>query len=675
MSVLESGDTVATASAAEAELAINTIRGLSMDAVEAAASGHPGLPLGMAPAAYVLYARAMLHDPQDPDWPDRDRFVLSAGHGSMLLYSALHLAGYELPLSDLRRFRQWESKAPGHPERDLTNVTPGVETTTGPLGQGFANGIGMAIAERFLRERYGAEIADHRVYAICSDGDLMEGVASEAASLAGHLGLGRLVYLYDDNSITIDGSTALSFASEDVDARFRAYGWHVASVEDANDIAALETAIEEGRGERERPSLIRVRSTIGWPAPNKGGTAAAHGAPLGADEVRATKLALGLDPEATFAVPDEARAAFADARARGAEANRAWRERLAEFREAEPLAAAEWDAAWRGQPLEPVEPILPEFDGPTATRSAAGKTMAAFADLVPTMVGGSADLAGSTKAEFAAESSYTREAAGRNIHWGVREHAMGAAVNGIALHGGMVKPFGSTFLIFSDYMRPAIRLSALMRLGVVWVFSHDSIGVGEDGPTHQPVEHYAALRAIPGLTVIRPADANETARAWAVALASETPVCLLVTRQNLPLLEGTAIAVAEGVGRGAYAIAGVAGDGADAVIVASGSEVALAVEARTALAEDGIDARVVSMPSWELFEAQGRDYADSLLPPELPVVSVEAGVELGWRRYADASVSLDRFGASAPAAEVFEHLGITAEATADAVRRLLEAGR
>ena len=654
-----------------AATAIDTIRALSMDAVEQANSGHPGLPMAMAPAAYLLYARIMHHDPADPAWPDRDRFVLSAGHGSMLLYSVLHLSGYELPLSELQRFRQWESKTPGHPERDRVNATPGVETTTGPLGQGFANGVGMAMAERFLRERYGAEVIDHRVYGICSDGDLMEGVSSEAASLAGHLGLGRIVYLYDDNRITIDGSTELSFSTEDVEARFAAYGWHTGSVEDVNDLEALEQALEQAGAEDERPSLIRVRSTIGWPAPNKGGTAAAHGSPLGADEVRATKLALGLDPDASFAVPDHAREAFAGARREGARRHSEWRDRLASWRDADPDAADEWDAAWAGRPLESIESRLPEFEQATATRSAGGKTMAAFADLVPTMVGGSADLAGSTKARFPDEDDYSRASAGRNVNWGVREHAMGAAVNGMALHGGIVKPFGSTFLIFSDYMRPAIRLSALMGLGVVWVFSHDSIGVGEDGPTHQPVEHYAALRAIPGLTVIRPADANETARAWAVALETEGPVCLLLSRQDLPLLEGTACPPGEGVARGGYALAAEPGGDADAVILASGSEVGIALEAREQLARERIDARVVSMPSWELFEAQGSEYRDTVLPVGVPAVSVEAGVALGWSRYVDRTVSIERFGASAPGGEVFAGLGITADAVIEAVRRLL----
>ncbi|MFN8161140.1 MAG: transketolase [Solirubrobacterales bacterium] len=654
----------------EARAAITTIRGLSIDAVEAASSGHPGLPLALAPAAYVLYARLMTHDPSDPSWPDRDRFVLSAGHGSALLYSVLHLAGYGLPLDELRRFRQWGSATPGHPERGPE--APGVETTTGPLGQGFANGVGMALAERFLRERYGAERMNHRIYAICSDGDLMEGVSSEAASLAGHLGLGRIVYLYDDNRITIDGSTDISFSGEDVEGRFRAYGWHTLHVDDVNDVAALEAALREAATEQERPSLVRVRSVIGWPAPHKAGTPGVHGAPLGAEEARATKEALGLDPDETFVVPPAALAAFEDARRRGREARAAWGERMAAWRDADPEAAAEWDAAWSGRPGGDVGAVLPAFEGPkSATRSAGSKVMQAFADLVPTMVGGSADLAASTKTELPGDDGYTREAAGRNVHWGVREHAMGAAVNGLALHGGIVRPYGSTFLVFSDYMRPAIRLSALMGLPVTWVFTHDSIGVGEDGPTHQPVEHYAALRAIPGLTVLRPADATETAQAWRLILEElEGPACLLLTRQNLPVLDRDELAPAESVSRGGYVLAGTEGV-PEAVIVATGSEVALALEAREALSEEGVTVSVVSMPSWELFEAQSTWYTAEVFPEGVPVVSVEAGVPQGWERWAGDSVALRRFGASAPAAEVFAGLGITAEAVVAAVRSAL----
>ncbi|HEV3377819.1 MAG TPA: transketolase, partial [Thermoleophilaceae bacterium] len=528
-------------------LCIDTIRTLTMDAVQRANSGHPGMPMAMAPVAYLLYTCYMRHNPRDPAWPDRDRFVLSAGHGSMLLYSVLHLCGYDVSLDEIKRFRQWGSLTPGHPERILGgHETPGVETTTGPLGQGFANGVGMAMAERFIRERYGAEIMDHRVFAICSDGDLMEGVAAEAASLAGHLGLGRIVYIYDDNHISIDGATTLSFDTEDVDARFSSYGWHVEAVEDANDLLALSRALETAIAEEERPSLIRVRSTIAWPAPNARGTAAAHGAPLGEGEVRATKEALGWDPDLDFHVPSEVYEAFRACVARGEELQREWQRRLARWRAQDSARAAEWERAWQGRPAEGLAEALPSFDpaeaGALATRAAGSAVMQAFKPYVPTMLGGSADLAESTKTEFKGDPSFGRERAGRNVHFGVREHAMGAVVNGMALLGGIVKPYGSTFLIFSDYMRPPIRLSALMRLPVVWVFSHDSVALGEDGPTHQPVEHYATLRAIPGLTVIRPADAAETAEAWRVALEDcDGPVCLLLTRQAVPVLDRSSL--------------------------------------------------------------------------------------------------------------------------------------
>ncbi len=668
-------EVTATAANGGERLAVDTIRTLAMDAVEAANSGHPGMPMAMAPTAFLLYTRFMSHNPRDPRWPDRDRFVLSAGHGSMLLYSALHLSGYDLPLDQLKRFRQWDSKTPGHPERDRVNETPGVEATTGPLGQGLGNAVGMALAERFLREHFGEEVIDHRVFGICSDGDLQEGLSHEAASLAGHLGLGRLVFLYDDNSIQLDGPTEESF-SEDVPTRFGAYGWHTLTVEDANDLEQLSAAIAAGLAESARPTLIAVKSIIGWPAPNRQNTSKAHGAPLGADEVRATKELLGWDPDAEFMVPAEVYELFSQVE-RGGALQAEWEQRYEAWRAERPDLATEWDGAWSDPPraLPGLAEALPVFEPSEAqamaTRTAGGKAMEAFAPFTPTMVGGAADLAGSTKTEFPAESAYTRQAAGRNMKFGVREHAMGAAVNGMSLHGGILKPYGSTFLVFSDYMRPAIRLSALMELPTVWVFSHDSIGVGEDGPTHQPIEHYAALRAIPGLTVIRPADANETARAWAVALEAEGPVCLLLTRQDLPVLDPHRPGAADGVARGGYVLAeGREGD-PDAVIVASGSEVSVALDARTLLAGEEVEARVVSMPSWELFEAQDAAYRSSVLPPGTPTLSVEAGVAQGWSRYADAFVSLERFGASAPGAEVFTGLGITAEAAAGAVRTLV----
>jgi transketolase len=665
-------------------LCIDTIRCLSMDAVEQATCGHPGLPMAMAPAAHLLYTRVIRHNPADPEWPDRDRFVLSAGHGSMLLYSILHLTGYDLPMSELERFRQWDSQTPGHPERLLQPHsegyvnTPGVETTTGPLGQGFANGVGMAMAERFLRDRYGPEVMDHRIFSICSDGDLMEGVSAEAASLAGHLRLGRIVYLYDDNHITIDGATDLSFTGEDVEARFRAYGWHTLSVSDVNDLDELQAAIDAGIAEEERPTLIRVRSVIGYPAPNKQGTSKAHGAALGADEVRATKEVMGWDPDARFLVPDAVREAYAHGRERGARLQEEWEARFAEWRGQHPDLAAEWDRAWAGKPEPGLESALPEFDpqetDKLATRAAGGKVLDAVAPYLPTIVGGSADLAGSTLAILPGDDEFGPGTAGRTVHWGIREHAMGSAVNGLALHGGIVRPFGGTFLVFSDYMRPAIRLSALMSLPVVWVFTHDSVGLGEDGPTHQPVEHYAALRAIPGLTVIRPGDANETAQAWLSALEpGRGPVCLLLSRQGLPVLP--ADAVGDGPRKGAYVLAEAPGDAADAIVVATGSEVSVAMAAQLKLSEKGVSARVVSMPSWELFDEQDQDYQDGVLTPGVPTVSVESGISMGWSRWADASVSIDRFGASAPGDEVMRRLGITPDHVADTVIETVERKR
>src|SRR5829696_156219 len=645
-----------------------------MDAVQKANSGHPGTPMAMAPVAYTIFTKFLRHNPENPHWPDRDRFVLSAGHASMLLYSVLHLTGYGLTLEDIKNFRQWGSRTPGHPEHSLT---PGVETTTGPLGQGFANGVGMALAARFLVGRYnriGHEIMDHHVYAICSDGDLMEGVASEVASIAGQLSLGKLVYVYDDNRITIDGPTAISFDAEDKAKRFASYGWHVQRVEDAKDLDALEEALKNARDEEERPSLIIVRSHIAYPAPDAVDTAAAHGAPLGEDEVRAAKEVMGLDPDVHFAVPDEVYEHM-NMRPRGRELEEEWKGRFAAWREEFPELAQEWDRAWSGKPEPGCEEAFPVFDKEEtkklATRRAGGRIMNAFKNHVPTMVGGAADLVGSTATEFKGGGLFGATHTGRNIAWGVREHGMGSAVNGMALHGGIVRPYGSTFLVFADYMRPAIRLSALMRLPVVWVFTHDSIGLGEDGPTHQPVEHYAALRTIPGLTVVRPADAAETVEAWRFALEdADGPVCLLLTRQGVPALERDGSASPSGLLRGAYVISD-AGARCDAVLAATGSEVALALEAQAELAADGIAARVVSMPSWELFERQPEDYRTSVFPPGVPVVAVEAGVSFGWERYADRTVSVDRFGASAPGSEVLRRLGVTCEAVTAAVRAIV----
>ncbi|HEX4807049.1 MAG TPA: transketolase [Conexibacter sp.] len=651
-------------------LAIDTIRTLAMDAVQQANSGHPGMPMGMAPAAYVLFKEVMRHNPRDPRWQDRDRFVLSAGHGSMLLYAALHLSGYDVTLDDIEAFRQWESRTPGHPE---VHHTPGVETTTGPLGQGFGNAVGMAIAERFLRERFGAEVMDHRVFGICSDGDLMEGVASEAASIAGHLGLGHLIFLYDDNHISIDGDTALSFDTEDVEARFRAYGWHTQHVDDANDLDALRATIAAAIAEQERPSLIRVRSTIAYGAPTKAGTAGAHGAPLGEDEVRATKEAFGWDPDKRFFVPDGVYEHFS-AVERGGEAQREWERRFRAWQDANPQLAKEWDAAWAGRPLPGLGAALPSWEAgeKLATRAASGAVLQAIAPYLPTMVGGSADLNESVKTGIKGEDAYSRERAARNVFWGIREHAMGAAVNGMCLHGGIVKPYGASFLQFADYMRPPIRLSALMNIPVMWIYSHDSVALGEDGPTHQPVEHLAALRAIPGLTVIRPSDANETAVAWRVMVEEiDGPCVLVLSRQNLPVLDRSTDGAgsAEELVRGAYVVAD-APDAA-ATIVGTGSEVSLALEARELLAGEGVAARVVAMPSWELFAAQDEAYRRSVLPPDQPKVSVEAGIAMGWAQWVDASVSIERFGASAPGETVMRELGMTREAVAAAVRALL----
>src|SRR4051795_12404589 len=651
------------------QLCIDTIRTLSMDAVQKANSGHPGLPMGMAPAAWVLYGEIMKHNPRDPDWPDRDRFVLSAGHGSMLLYASLHLSGYDLSLDELKRFRAWGSLTPGHPERDRVHVTPGVEVTTGPLGQGFANGVGMAMAERFLRERYGAEVMDHHTFAICSDGDLMEGISHEAAALAGHLGLGKMVYLYDDNHISLDGPPDWSY-SDDVTERFQAYGWHVVEVGDANELPALEQAIDAGMKETQRPTLVRVRSIIGWPSPEMG-TSDVHGKALGEENVRATKERLGWDPDQHFVVPDDVREHF-DQRARGAALHSEWNLRFDAWRSSHEAMAEEWDLAWAGKPYPSLAAALTDIDwgkDKLATRNAGQKAMAAFADSVPTMIGGAADLSESTKTEFPGGDAqrYTRAKSGRNVFFGVREHGMGGVVNGMAAHGGIVRPYGSTFLQFADYMRGAVRLSALTGLEVAWVYTHDSVALGEDGPTHQPVEHLMALRAIPELVLVRPADANETAAAWLTTLADlDRPVAFALSRQDLPVLDDVDPA---GVARGAYVLRDA--DDPQVVLVGTGAEVHTALGAADLLGDDGVRVRVVSMPSWELFADQEQAYRDEVLPPGLPSVSVEAGVSLGWERWVDRSVSIDRFGASAPGLEVLEKLGITPDHVASVARELL----
>ncbi|MFN8188130.1 MAG: transketolase [Gaiellales bacterium] len=657
-------------------LAVDTIRVLAMDAVQKANAGHPGTAMALAPVAYLIYTRHLRANPADPAWPDRDRFVLSPGHACILQYAALHLTGYDLPLAELQQFRQWGSRTPGHPE---VHVTPGIEITTGPLGQGITNAVGFAMAERFLAQRYnrpGHEVVDHRVFGIVSDGDLMEGISQEAASLAGAFGLGKLVFVYDDNRITIDGTTALSFDGEDKGRRFEADGWHVQHVPDVNDLTALDAAIDAACAEHARPSLIVVRSHIAYPAPNATDTAKAHGAPLGEDEVRATKEALGWDPDASFVVP-EAVYEHMSLRERGAALQGEWQERFAAWRAELPQLAEDWDLAWSGRGKAGWQETLPRFDPAArpklATRSAGAVVMEAVKPSFPTMVGGAADLVESTKTAFDGAGTFARHFAGRNVPFGIREHAMGAIVNGLALHGGIVKPFGSTFLVFSDYMRPAVRLSALMELPVVWVWTHDSIGVGEDGPTHQPVEHVASLRAIPNLWVIRPADANETAAAWRVALEREDgPVALILTRQDVPVLDPVDPG---GVARGAYVLSGPDGGSPDAILIASGSEVALALEAARSAAEDGIVARVVSMPCWELFAAQSPEYRDAVLPPGVTArVSIEAGVSLGWERWlgpGGTAVSVERFGASAPGATVLAHYGFTVEHVGERIRTLL----
>jgi transketolase len=647
------------------QLSIDTIRTLAMDSVQQANAGHPGTAMALAPLAYLLYRDVMEHNPANPQWPDRDRFILSAGHACILQYSALHLSGYNLSLEELKRFRQWESLTPGHPE---LHHTPGIEVTTGPLGQGFANGVGFAIAERFLAERYNRpfdEIVDHRVYCICSDGDLMEGVSNEAASIAGTLGLGKLIYYYDDNNITIDGTTWISF-TEDRGARFEAQGWHVQHVHDANDLGALREATANAQAETQKPSLIVVRSHIGYGAPHAVDTAKAHGAPLGEDEVRAAKEALGWDPDKKFHVPDEVREHM-NVTERGIELEDMWQKKLSAWSAKYPALREDWDQVHTGKPRAGWVEALPEFPAgeDVATRDAGAKVMEAFKRFTPTMIGGAADLVESTKTEFKGGGVFTATHAGRNIAFGIREHAMGAIVNGIGVHDGMLKPYGSTFLIFSDYMRPAVRLSALSKLQSVWVWTHDSVGLGEDGPTHQPVEHYAALRAIPQLWFVRPADATETVGAWKVALEREDgPVALALSRQKLPTLEQT---TREGVERGAYVLweSGEANGLPDLILIATGSEVHVALEAAQRLDEQGVHGRVVSMPCWELFESQPSDYRDDVLPPEAKArLSVEAGVALGWKQWVGDegdSISIEHFGASAPGALVLEKFGYTVD--------------
>lgn len=650
--------------------AVNTIRALTIDATQASGDGHPGMPMGAAAMGYALFARAMRYDPRDPGWANRDRYVQSAGHGSMLQYSLLHLAGYDLPMEELKRYRQWGSRTPGHPEY---GHTVGVETTTGPLGQGISTAVGMALAEAHLAARYnrpGYDVVDHHTFVIASDGDLMEGVSSEASSFAAHHGLGKLVVLYDDNGISIDGPTDITF-SEDVAARYRAYGWHVQVVEDGNDVEALVNAIEAAKAETQRPSLVDVRTVIGYGAPNLAGTSKVHGSPLGAEEARAAKRNLGIDwPE--FTVPDDVLQHMRAASARGERASRAWQTTFEAYRAAHPDLAAELERIWRGDLPVGYEGGLPRFEvgSQKATRKASHEAMNALASRMPELVGGSADLAGSNYTDIEGDRPMRAgDLAGRIVHFGIREHAMAAIANGLSLHGG-VRPFVATFLVFSDYLKPALRLSALMEQGVVYVLTHDSIGLGGDGPTHQPIEHLMALRAVPNLVLLRPADPNETVQAWKLAVErKQGPTALALTRQNVAALD-----VPEGaVARGGYVLAGEGeGHDPDVILVGTGSEVGLCLAARERLAADGIRARVVSLPSFELFEAQDAAYRESVLPGSVRArVTVEAGATLGWERYAgDAGViiGLDRFGASAPGGELFERFGFTAERVADAAR-------
>jgi transketolase len=659
-------------------LSINTIRTLAMDAVERAQSGHPGTPMALAPLAYLIYTRHLRHSPKRPDWPDRDRFVLSAGHASMLLYGILYLTGYDLPLEELKNFRQWGSRTPGHPEHALA---PGVETTTGPLGQGFANAVGMAIAEAHLAAKFnrpGHDVVNHRTFVIASDGDMMEGVSHEAASLAGHLKLGKLIVCYDDNHITIEGPTELAF-SEDVTTRFSGYGWHVQRVADGNDLAALDAALRQAEAATDRPSLIAIRTHIAWGAPSKQDTAEAHGAPLGAEEVAAAKRAYGWPSAEAFHVPPEVLRHTRRCVERGEELEGEWREKLAGYRRAHPDLAAEFDTALAGELPAGWEKAIPSFsmkDGAMATRAASGKVLNAIAPVVTSLIGGSADLAPSTNTLIKGSPDFEAGSyQGRNLRFGVREHAMGGILSGIALHRGL-RPYGATFLIFSDYMRPAIRLASIMELPIIYVFTHDSVGLGEDGPTHQPVEQLATLRAIPHLTVIRPADAPETACAWRVALEHRSgPVAMALTRQKVPPIDREKFATAEGLLRGGYVLAEAEGGRPGVILIGSGSEVAVCLFAREILQKEGVPTRVVSMPSLEIFARQDAGYRAQVLPPEVPAkLAVEAGTPVGWHRWigdGGAVLGVERFGASAPYQRIFTEFGFTPENVAAHARALL----
>lgn len=676
------------------QLSINTIRFMSVDAIQKANSGHPGLPMGAAPMAYALWTRFLRHNPSHPLWFDRDRFVLSAGHGSMLLYSLLHLTGYDLPLEQIKQFRQWGSITPGHPERGLT---PGVETTTGPLGQGFGNGVGLAMAEAHLAARYnrpGFDLINHFTYGLVSDGDLMEGVAAEAASLAGHLKLGKLIYLYDDNRITLAASTQLTF-TEDHSQRFTAYGWHTQTVDDGNDLDAVDRAIRSARQETERPSLILVRTHIGYGSPHKQDTFAAHGSPLGEEEVKLTKQNLGWPIEPPFLIPVAAEQHFRQAIDRGQKAEAEWNELLAAYEKQFPEPARELRRLIEGELPQDWAVLIPQFPADAkgmASRVASGSVMQALQSSLPRLIGGAADLNPSTKTELKDAGNFENSEmavgdlqgsagggwsyAGRNLQFGVREHGMGAILNGLGAHGGLI-PFGATFLTFSDYLRPSIRLAALMKMQVVYVFTHDSIAMGEDGPTHQPVEQIASLRAIPGLVVIRPGDANETAVAWRVAIESrDRPVALILTRQDVPTLDRTRFASPDGLRRGGYILADGPQGKPRLILIASGSEVGLIVAAGEELKAQKIPVRLVSMPSWELFEAQSQEYRDAVLPPTVHAkLAVEAGVSQGWHRYVGDRgdvIGVDRFGASAPGPVVMREYGFSVANVCQRARILLE---
>lgn len=657
--------------------AINTIRFLSADAVQQANSGHPGLPMGAAAIAYTIWTRHLHHNPLNPRWPNRDRFILSGGHGSTLLYSLLHLTGYDLSLDEVKRFRQWGSLTPGHPEFGLT---PGVETTTGPLGAGFSNGVGMAIAEAHLAAEFNTpeiKIVDHYIYAIVTDGDLMEGISAEAASLAGHLQLGKLIYLYDDNHISIEGSTNVAF-TEDRMARFAAYGWHTQTVADGNNVEAIDAAIRAAK-EDPRPSIIACRTTIGFGLPTRAGSPKAHGEPPGDDELNGAKQALGWPLEPRFHIPADVLAYFRDAQEQGEESELAWKSQFNQYRRDFPVKAAEFERRMQGELPAGWDADLPVFPADTKgvqTRAASGKALNHFAARIPELIGGSADLAPSNNTNMPGLGDFQKETpGGRNMHFGVREHGMGAIVNGMAYHGGL-RPFGATFLVFADYMRGALRLSALSHLPSIWIFTHDSIGVGEDGPTHQPVEHIASLRTIPNLVTIRPCDGNETIHAWRLALTrTNGPTALILTRQNLPTLDRNIYSDANLLEKGAYVLADMGDNEPELILMASGSEVALIVDAGARLAAEGVNVRLVSVPSWELFKAQDASYRETVLPPSVRArVAVEAGIGMGWEKFVGDSgeiICIDHYGASAPAGTLFKEFGFTVENVFETARRVL----